>query len=450
MMARYRRDPGGSPRRRRPRFRWTEFQLLVLPVLLLAVGLLTVVLVSRGSAGFTWRDLWLALAFGALVGGISLGFSAVGFRGDQLLLPLVGALSSLGLLAIERLAPALERLHPGYGRLAARQVAYLAVGLVVLWYTAVHFRHLHLLRRYKYTLALAGVALMVATLLFGREINGARLWLRVGPIDIETAELLKLILVFFLAGYLDDKRELLAAPYRLGPLPLPPLPYLLPMVLLWGAALVIVVAQQALGMAFLYFGIFLTLLYVASGKLLYVVGGLGALAGGVALANRLFARVGQRVAIWLDPWPQGLGVGYQIIQGQYALASGGLFGTGLGSGHPTLIPEVQTDFVFAALGEELGLLGTLAVLALYLLLAYRGLHIALHAADGFARLVAVGLATILGLQALIIMGGVVRLIPLTGVPLPFISYGGSSLLTNCFLVGLLLNISDPRRGALPR
>jgi hypothetical protein len=285
------RGPGSddSRRRRHSRFRWTEFQLLVPPVLLLVVGLLTVVLVPRGSADFTWRDLWLTLAFGALVGGISLGFSAAGFRGDQLLLPLVAALAGLGLPAIERLAPALERLHPGYGRLAARQVAYLAVGLVVLWYTAVHFRHRHLLRRYKYTLAVAGVALMLATLLFGREINGARLWLRAGPIDIETAELLKLVLVFFLAGYLDDKRELLAAPYRLGPLPLPPVPYLLPMVLLWGAALLIVVAQQALGMAFLYFGIFLALLYVLAG--------LGALGGGVALADHLFARVDQRVAI---------------------------------------------------------------------------------------------------------------------------------------------------------
>ncbi len=285
------REPGSddSRRRRHSRFRWTEFQLLVPPVLLLAVGLLTVVLVPRGSADFTWRDLWLTLAFGALVGGISLGFSAAGFRGDQLLLPLVAALAGLGLPAIERLAPALERLHPGYGRLAARQVAYLAVGLVVLWYTAVHFRHRHLLRRYKYTLAVAGVALMLATLLFVREINGARLWLRAGPIDIETAELLKLVLVFFLAGYLDDKRELLAAPYRLGPLPLPPVPYLLPMVLLWGAALLIVVAQQALGMAFLYFGIFLALLYVLAG--------LGALGGGVALADHLFARVDQRVAI---------------------------------------------------------------------------------------------------------------------------------------------------------
>ncbi len=217
---------------------------------------------------------------------------------------------------------------------------------------------------------------------------------------------------------------------------------------MWGLSLMVVVVQNDFGSALLFFTIFLTMLYVASGRILYVIGGLLAFVVGSYGAYLLAPHIGDRVTIWLNPWVDPNATGWQPIQAQYALASGGLFGTGLGYGSPGYVPEFQTDFVFAVIGEELGLLGTLAVLALFLLLTYRGLYIALRAADGFMRLVAVGLTTILAMQSLIIIGGVVRLIPLTGITLPFISYGGSSLLTNFILVGLLLYISDPKRGAL--
>jgi cell division protein FtsW (lipid II flippase) len=204
-----------------------------------------------------------------------------------------------------------------------------------------------------------------------------------------------------------------------------------------------VVAQNDLGTALLFFGVFLAMLYLASGRLSYVVGGLATFGVGVYIAYHAFARVQLRFQNWLDPWVDPLDVGFQPIQSEYAMATGKFFGTGLAMGEPTYIYAVQTDYVFAAIGEELGLLGTVVVLLLFLLLVFRGFYIALNARDAFGRYLAAGLTTILALQALIIVGGTVRLIPLTGITLPFISAGGSSLLTNFLIVGLLLRISDP-------
>jgi cell division protein FtsW (lipid II flippase) len=215
--------------------------------------------------------------------------------------------------------------------------------------------------------------------------------------------------------------------------------------LMWGSSLVVLIVQNDLGSALLLFGIFLGMLYMATGRVLYVVVGLVTFALACWAAYLAFSRIGIRVQNWLDPWRDPLDSGYQQVQSDYALASGGFFGTGLGLGQPWYIPEVQTDFVFSAIGEELGLLGTLGILALYFLLTMRGYAIALSAPDGFQRLLAGGLTTAVGLQTLIIIGGVVRLIPLTGITLPFVSYGGSSLLTNFLIVGLLLSISDSRR-----
>jgi len=430
------------------RFRLTEFQLLLVPGLMAIVGLLTIFLVPQRDTAFTWRDIWVSLAFVGLLYTINLWFSAIGFQGDQLILPIVATIAGIGLITIQRLQPVLNRKTPPLTGISQKQVVYLALGLLLMWAVVVLFHHLHVLRRYKYLIALTAIGLMVLTMLIGTNINGAKLWIIVGPVQFQPGEVVKILLVFFMAAYLDDKRELLASEYRLGPLRLPPIPYLLPLGLMWAMALAIVVLQNDFGSALLFFTIFLTMLYVASGRLIYVIAGFAAFAVGAYVVYRIAPHVGARVAIWLNPWTNGLGSGFQIIQGQYALASGGLFGTGLGYGNLSLIPEIQTDFVFAAIGEELGLLGTLGVLALYLLLTYRGLYIALRAADGFARLVAVGLTTILAMQTLIIIGGVTRLIPLTGITLPFISYGGTSLLTNFIIVGLLLYISDPKRGAL--
>jgi len=430
---------------RRPAFRWTEFQLLVAPSLLAIVGLLTIFLVPRGDVEWRWVDVWVSLAYVALVYGLSFSFALLGFRGDQVLLPLTAALAGFGLLVVQRLHAPLAARDAAYAGLAQRHLIYLAAGLAVLWGTVVLLRRLEWLSRYKYTWLLLSLALLAATFLFGEEIYGAKLWLRVGPFQAQPSEIAKITLVTFLAGYLDDKRELVGSSWRFGPFHLPPVPYLLPMALMGAASLAVLVVQNDLGSALLFFGVFLAMLYVASGRLVYVTLGLVAFAGACWAAYRLFDRIGIRVQNWLDPWQDPLDTGYQQIQSDYALASGGLLGVGLGKGEPYHIPAVQTDFVFSALGEELGLLGTLGVLALYLLLVMRAFAVGLRTEDGFARLVAVGLATVLGLQTLIILGGVMRLIPLTGITLPFVSYGGSSLVTNFLIVGLLLRISAGER-----
>src|SRR5207248_1056832 len=294
---------------------------------------------------------------------------------------------------------------------------------------------------------------VAATLRFGSDAGsgtGVNLWFDFGFFQFQPSELLKVLLVIFLAGYLDDKRDLLASPYKLGPISLPPLPYLAPLLLLWVLALVLFVAQKDLGSALLFFGIFLAMLYVASGRPFYVVGGLLLFFAAAYTLNAFFhsqfAHIQERVDIWLNPWPVGNQEGYQIVQSLFALASGGVLGSGIGFGSPGYIPAVHTDMVIAAIGEELGLAGTLAVIALFMLLVYRGYHIALLARTGYEQLLAVGLTTILGLQTLIIIGGAIKMIPLTGITLPFISYGGSSLITNFVVVGLLLRISSPRGG----
>jgi cell division protein FtsW (lipid II flippase) len=288
---------------------------------------------------------------------------------------------------------------------------------------------------------------------FGSDVGGQRLTLVIGPFSGQPSELLKVILVIFLAGYLSENRALLVEQdTRLGPIRLPPIPYLVPMAAMWAIALGIVVVQRDLGAALLFFGVFLLLLYAATARISLVVGGLIAFFLGSAVLATLFEHIGTRIAIWLDPFADPLGAGYQIVQSLHAFARGGLIGMGLGNGLPLVggrvtIPEVHTDFPLAALGEELGLIGVLGVLGIYLVIIERGLRIGAAAADDFRSLLATGLALVVGIQAFIIAAGNLKVLPLTGVTLPFISYGGSSLLVNAIVVGLLLALSD--RGVEP-
>lgn len=427
------------------RFRFTEFQLLVLPTAMTVVGLLTIYLASTGDLEWDWRDIWVSLAYTGAVFLISLWFSATNFRGDQTLFPIVVALAGLGLLVIQRLQPVLEQRGPGYALLVERQLIYLGIGLLLLMATVTIVRRIDWLRRYKYTWAFAAIGLMVLTMVFGVEENGARLWLDVGPVTVQPSEIAKVALVIFLAGFLAENQELIVSSMRVGPFKLPPIPYLMPLVLMWMFSLLVVVAQNDLGTALLFFSVFLAMLYMASGRRSYVIGGLVAFGIGNYIAYQMFDRVALRVEMWLNPWADPLVAGYQPVQSQYALASGGLFGSGLAFGQPGYIPEVHSDFVFAAIGEELGLFGTVAVLLLFMLLIFRGYHIAMEADDAFGRYLAAGLTTVLAVQTLVIVGGTLRLMPLTGITLPFISAGGSSLLTNFVIIGLLLRISDLRR-----
>lgn len=426
------------------RFRFTEFQLLIVPSLMAIVGLLTIFLARTGEATWTWSDIWVSLAYVGLLAGITLWFSATGFRGDQVLFPIVAMLAGIGLLMIQRLGPDLADQGGALATIAERQVMYLALGLILFWGMMIFVKRLNWLRRYKYTWAFAGVLLMVITMIFGQEESGARLWLDLRVAVVQPGELVKVILVVFLAAYLADHHDLLAGHYRLGPLRLPPIPYLVPLVFMWLMAVAIVVLQNDLGTALLFFGIFLTMLYVSTGRPFYVVTGLALFAIAVYATYELFGHVAVRVRNWIDPWGSPLGDGFQQIQGEYALASGQLLGTGLGYGQPTEIPVVQTDYIFAAIGEELGLLGTFGVLCLYLLIIARGYLIAIRAVSQFERLLATGVTTILALQTIIIVAGNLRLIPLTGITLPFISAGGSALLSNFLVIGILLRISESK------
>ena len=428
----------------RPLPRWTEFQLLIAPALMTIVGLLTIYLAPRNDLLWSWGDVWVSLLYAGLIGGSSIIFSVFRFRSDQLVLPIVATLAGLGLLVIQRLQPDLEALDDRLAGIANRQVFYLTAGLALMVGVALFPPLMPLLRRYKYTALMTSLALLAITFVFGVEVGGSRLWLYLGPIQIQPSEIVKVTLIIFLAGYLDEKRDLLTGGWRVGRMTLPPLPWLLPLGLMWGASIATVVVLNDLGSGLLFFSIFLVMLYAATARGWYVLAGMLSFAVACAILYQLFGRIAIRVQNWLDPFVDPYDAGFQQIQSDYAIASGGLFGTGLGLGQPWFVSQVHTDYVFAAYGEELGLLGTLAIIALYLLLVLRAFVIGLGTDDGFDRLVAIGIGATIGIQTLIILGGVVRLIPLTGITLPFISYGGSSLLTNFILVGLLLNISNRR------
>jgi cell division protein FtsW (lipid II flippase) len=362
---------------------------------------------------------------------------------DPVLLPLAGLLNGLGYVFIARLDADLARL----------QAAWTAIGVAVFVATLAFVRRARDLERARYTLALAGIVLLLAPLApgVGRTINGARLWVRVGPLNFQPGELAKIALAVFFASYLVERRELLAiATRRVGPVALPDLRHFGPVLAAWVLSLVVIMAERDLGSSLLFFALFVALLWVATGRGAYLAIGAAMFAAGALLAWAQFAHVQERVRVWFDPWPHAATEGYQIVQGWFALGSGGIAGRGLSLGSPQRIPAAATDFIFAAVGEELGLLGTTAVLAAFLLMVGAGLRIALRADHGFEKLLATGLTLILGLQSFIIIGGITRVVPLTGITLPFVSYGGSSLVANYMLCALLLRISDDeaRRGSL--
>jgi cell division protein FtsW (lipid II flippase) len=437
------------PLRFRPTFRTTEFGLLLIVALVAVLGVGIIVLVPRAQLDWSWTEIWVGLAFAAAVLVMSVSLGIRGFRGDQTILPITAMISLIGLLMIQRLHPDLAAISDAYSALAQRHLMYLAAGLGVMWLIVMLLGPIGLIRwlqRYRYLIIVAAMALQVSTFFIGTEVYGAKLWIEFGPIQVQPSEIVKLALVAFLASYLDEHRDLLASTWRVGGLSLPPVPYLIPMGVMWMASLLTLVALNDLGSALLFFSIFLVMLYIATGGMIYVALGLLSFAGAVYLAWLFFARIAIRVQNWLNPWSDPLGVGFQPVQSDYALATGGVFGVGLGYGSPTYIPEVQTDYVFSAIGEEMGLLGALAILCLYLVFVVRGFTIAMRARDGYVQLLAAGLSSIIAVQSIIIVGGVTRVIPLTGITLPLISYGGSALLTNFALAGMLLFVSGlPRR-----
>jgi cell division protein FtsW (lipid II flippase) len=305
-----------------------------------------------------------------------------------------------------------------------------------------------LLLRYRYTIGALGLALTAATLIFGVDPNGsgARLWFSVGGVSLQPVELMKILLVVWLAGYLHEHGDVMRfANSRLGRLKMPPLPYLIPLAIVFAIAELLLVVQRDLGAGLLISIVFVLMIFMASGRLSLLMLGLLVLLAAGWLAAELIDHVALRVAIWLDPWSQSDAAGFQIVQGLIAAANGGVLGTGLGLGSPTLVPAVHTDFSIVAIVEEMGLAGGIAVLTLYALLVHRGFRITLQLDDSYSQLLAAGLTTTLGAQTLLILAGVLKLLPLTGITLPWISYGGSSILANAVIVGMLLGIA-PSRG----
>lgn len=356
---------------------------------------------------------------------------------DGLLLPMAFLLNGIGYVFIARLDEGL----------AGFQAMWTAVGVGALVATLVVVRRPRDLQRYRYTFLLLGLLLLAMPLfpVIGFDRLGAAIWVRIGPVTFQPGEFAKVALALFFAGYLVERRELLSvSTFKVGPLMLPDPRHLGPLLLAWGVSLLIMVAQRDLGSSLLFFTLVIVMLWVATERASYLVIGFGLFAAGATFAYQTFSHVRDRIAIWLDPWdPEVIrDQAFQIVQAAYALAFGGLTGTGLGLGNPERIPVVETDFIFAAIGEELGLVGATAVLAAYLLMVGTGLRIAIQAEGGYEKLLAVGLTTLLGVQAFIIIGGVIRLLPLTGITLPFVSYGGSSLVANYVLLALLLRVSD--------
>ena len=360
---------------------------------------------------------------------------------DPLLFPLAMFLSGWGLVAIERLAPSF----------ADRQALWLVLSLIAMLIAAAYPEVLRWLRSYRYVLLALALLLLLATIVLGRNPSGfelaPRLWLGIGSIFFQPSELMKIILVAFLASYLGEGSATLRGDDSRSPADLGISPRLLgPMLLMWLLCMVILVWQRDLGTAMLFFIVFLLLFYSTSGDLRILAGGLILVIIAGFAAYQLFDVVKLRVDIWLNPWPEADGRAYQIVQSLMAFGAGGIFGAGPGLGSPGYIPVAHSDFVFAAVAEEWGLLGVTGILSCFAVFAWRGLTIAMtHSGRPFHKLLAVGLTMMLVVQALMIMAGVIKLLPLTGVTLPFISYGGSSLLVCYFMIGILLRLSSGAR-----
>lgn len=352
---------------------------------------------------------------------------------DPIIAPLALGLTGLGLAMVDRLDP---RAGPAQSFWAVLGIA-LAAGVLFL------VRRPYQLADYKYVLGITGIVLFLAPVFVGTEVGGARLWIRVGGLSLQPAEFGKIALVLFFAAYLAQKGDLLATGTgRLWRLKVPPLSAFGPLVAIWLVSLAVLVFEKDLGSSLLFFGLFLGLLYAATGRVAYVLSGTLLFAAGAAGTWARFAHVRARVDIWLDPWTDVGGAGYQVAQSLFAIAAGGVGGVGLGSGSPTKIPAVATDFVFAAIAEELGLVGALGVITAYAVFTLRALAVGASGRTRFSQLAAAGLGLSFGLQTLLIIGGVIKLVPLTGITLPFVSQGGSSLVASWLLAGLLIRFSD--------
>lgn len=452
-----------SPGLKAPTRRGTELVMLSFAAGLVTLALILVELNQERSLSL--RILYLGLAYLALFACAHLAVRRWAPYADPAILPCVALLNGLGLVVIHRIDLALEgTVFPDgstWDPVAFKQVIWTGIGLLMFAATLKFLPDHRMLARFGYTFGLVGlVALLLPGVLPGfiaPTINGAKIWLRIGPLSLQPGEFAKILLMVFFAAFLVSKRDLFTVAGRrfLG-MDLPRARDLGPLFAAWGVTVAVMVLQKDLGSSLLFFGIVLVLLYIATERAAWVVLGLGLFAGGAVIAWKLFNHVQQRVANWQDPIARYdvIGGGYQISQSLFGLATGGIGGAGLGAGRPEMIPEANTDFITAVIGEELGFVGFAALLLVYMVFALRGLRGAISVRDSFGKLLGGGLAFAVCFQVFIVVGGVTKLIPMTGITAPFLSYGGSSLLANYILVALLLRISAaaraPQRVAKPK
>ena len=392
---------------------------------------------------------WAPIAIAALVFHLILRFRAR--NADSLILPLAVLLNGLGVAMIYRLD--LAKIADGADDLFAfRQVIWTVVAIAAAAAVVLYVPNHLFLRKYVYVAGAVGLVLLILPVVpfIGRRINGASLWIGIGNFTFQPGELAKIALTVFFAGYLVQRKDSLSVTGRkiLG-VQLPRARELGPILVFWLASIIVLVLERDLGTSLLFFGLFLVMIYTATGRAIYVAVGLGMF----VVSGLLVARVGDyvqgRIDSWLNPFDQAnydaVGGSYQLVQGMFGLAHGGLTGTGLGGGIPQLVPLAESDFIITSIGEELGLIGLFAVFAVYILFVARGIRIAVNHTDDFSRLLAVGLSFVIALQCFIVIGGVTRVVPLTGLTTPLLAAGGSSLLANWIIIGLLLRISDSVR-----
>lgn len=414
-------------------------ELLLLLAAAPVVVLLYAMIVMNKGAALSVETLGVPLGIFATFTVAHLAVRRWAPAADPAILPIAFALSGIGIAYVTRLAPAS----------AVNQVMWLFLSVMCMIAVMVFLRGIDRASDYKYTLMLVGILLLLSPLLpvIGNEQYGSRIWLHLGSFSFQPGELAKIFIVLFLAGYLASNREMLSIfTWKVGPVHVPDLRTLLPIVLMWGLSMLVVIFEKDLGSALVVFFVFLSMLYVATGKKSYVVVGMVLAAIGAVIAWSAFSHVQVRVSTWLDPFADVAGTGYQLCQAIYSMADGGLFGVGIGRGMCDKIPVVESDYIFAAIAEESGLLGAAGLLLLYVCFAVRGIVTAARAKSDVSSLIATGLTCSIVLQAFIIAGGVTRLIPLTGLTLPFVSQGGSSLLASFISVGMLLACGNQATG----
>lgn len=424
---------------------------LGLLLLALVIDLGAVALVQLGAVGEV-RESVLALVggLGVLALVMHVTMRIVARDADPFILPIIMVLNGLGIAMIYRIGLADEL--EGWDNAGVRQIGWSAIAMVIAIATIIAVRNHRVLQRYRYVAMFTGIALLLLPMLpvIGTAQNGARLWISLGPFSFQPGELGKVALAIFFAGYLVTARDSLSMVGRkvLG-LRLPRARDLGPLLVVFAASMVVLVVQRDLGTALLYFGLFLVMLYVATGRASWIILGLILFVGGAFVASQVLSYVNGRFTAWLDAFNPEIydatGGSYQLVQGLFGLANGGLVGTGLGRGRPDITPLAESDYIISALGEELGLIGLFAILAMYLLLVSRGFRIGFAGQDDFGRLLGVGLSFLIALQVFVVIGGVTRVIPLTGLTTPWLAAGGSSLVANWIIAALLLRLSDTVR-----